>query len=131
VAYQTPQDWREQHGLSDAEKASETLLGVASPEDETAVKSTPEDPARVIALREAAQLITGDRQQEYGPPEVNFQRIADVWSVLLGRKFTPSEVALAMIGLKLARAAEGYKRDTYVDLAGYSALLIELAEKGL
>src|SRR6478609_2384349 len=89
--------------------AAKTLLGVADPKDETATHFLDEQPARVVALREAAQLITGDRQQEYGPPEVNFQRIADVWSVLLGREFTPSEVALAMIGLKLARAAEGYK----------------------
>lgn len=84
---------------------------------------------RVEALREAANLITGDRQNDYGPPEVNFQRIADIWKILLGVEFTPSQVALAMLGLKLARAAQGYKRDTYVDVAGYAALLIELAEK--
>lgn len=84
---------------------------------------------RVEALREAAALITGDRQDEYGPPEVNFQRIADLWKIVLGVEFTPSQVALAMLCLKLARGAQGYKRDTYIDAAGYAALMIELAEK--
>ena len=132
---QTPEEWREANGFSEGDEArsdaAKSLLGVANPDDETATHFLDKQPARVEALREAANLITGDRQQDYGPPEVNFQRIADVWTVLLGRKFTPSEVALAMIGLKMARAAEGYKRDTYIDLAGYAALLIELAEKGL
>lgn len=105
------------------------LIGVPSPNSNIFIP--PDDPERVKALAEAAALITGDREKDYGAPEVNFQRIADIWKVLLGREFSPSEVALAMIGLKLARASEGYKRDTYVDLAGYAALLVELAEKGL
>lgn len=99
----------------------ETLLGVL----------TPQDPERVKALKEAADLITGDRQEEYGPPEVNFQRIATIWSILLNKDFTPSDVATAMVGLKLARAAQGYKRDTFIDAAGYAAIVVELKEKGL
>lgn len=85
--------------------------------------------AREIALEEAASLIVGDREQDYGPPEVNFQRIADILNIILpGKNFSAPDVALAMIGLKIARAAQGYKRDTYVDIAGYAALYIELSE---
>lgn len=84
---------------------------------------------REIALEEAASLIVGDREKDYGPPEVNFQRIADILNIILpGKNFSAPDVALAMIGLKIARAAQGYKRDTYVDIAGYAALYIELSE---
>lgn len=84
---------------------------------------------REIALEEAANLIVGDREEDYGPPQVNFQRIADIFNIILpGKNFTAPDVALAMIGLKIARAAQGYKRDTYIDIAGYAALYIELSE---
>jgi len=83
-------------------------------------------------LQEAQSLIVGDREHDYGAPEDNFQRIADVWNVLFPEaNFTASDVALAMIGLKLARSPQGYKRDTAVDLAGYAALYAELQERGL
>lgn len=98
------------------------LTGVVQPPADVA-------PPRVEALREAASLITGQRQQDYGSPEVNFQRIATIWNVLKpGTVFTPADVALLMTGLKLARAAEGYKRDSAIDGAGYLGLYVELSE---
>lgn len=101
----------------------ETLLGVVLPR-------TPH--VREEILNEAGDIIVGDRQKEYGPPSVNFQRIADIWNVLFPeREWTPADVALAMIGLKLGRTPEGYKRDTAVDLAGYAALYAELSEDDL
>ena len=33
-----------------------------------------------------------------------------------------------MILLKMARSVEGYKRDTYVDLAGYASLVSEVSD---
>lgn len=87
---------------------------------------------RSKALDEAKALINGDRQEEYGTPQVNFQRIVDLWNVLIPRgdskEWTRGDVALALLGLKMARAAQGYKRDTYVDIAGYAALAVELNE---
>lgn len=86
---------------------------------------------RSKALREARDTITGDRQNQYGDPATNFQRIADVWNVLVPRPEKPwskGDVALALIGLKVARAAQGYTRDTYIDIAGYAALAVELNE---
>lgn len=89
-------------------------------------------PIRQQILNEAASLIVGDREQDYGAPEDNFQRIADIWNVLFPEvEFTPAKVALAMLALKLARTPQGYKHDTAVDAAGYAALYAELSEKGL
>lgn len=90
------------------------------------------DGERIVAdptvTHEADGLIRGARQKEYGPPKVNFQRIADGWGAyLLGRDLaeqplTPHDVANLMVILKAVRAAEGYKRDTVVDIIGYAAL---------
>ncbi len=70
-------------------------------------------------LEEAQRLITGDRNRTYDHPLDNFQRIADIWSVVLGIKVTPEQVGLCMVGVKLAREAYMPKRDNLVDGAGY------------
>jgi hypothetical protein len=49
----------------------------------------------------------------------NFERIAAIWSVVLGIKVTPEQVGLCMVGVKLAREAHMPKRDNLVDGAGY------------
>ena len=77
---------------------------------------------RVEALRTAASIITGDRDAQYGGPEENFERIAKVWSMILGTPITREDVAMCMIGLKVARYASksGYQPDTWIDIAGYA-----------
>ena len=77
---------------------------------------------RVEALREAAKIITGDRDAQYGGPEENFGRIAQVWSMILGVDVTREDVAMMMVGLKVARYASksGYQPDTWIDIAGYA-----------
>jgi len=102
-----------------------SLTGVVQPPSET-------DPPRVGLLRRAAQLITGDRESDYGPPSENFARIADMWNVQFskklapGVKFTPQDAALGMLLVKLARAVETPTEDSFVDAAGYVALAYEL-----
>lgn len=82
---------------------------------------------RASVLDEASQLIHGDRNIQYGDPSVNFQRIADMWTVQLGPKLadgariTAEEVAALQVSTKLARLIEGGKRDHWVDIAGYAA----------
>lgn len=84
-------------------------------------------------LDEAKKLITSDRQEQYGPPEENFQNIADVWNVRFKNKlsepFTAADVAHAMALLKIVRDVAGYKEDSAVDAAAYIALYAELSEK--
>lgn len=82
-------------------------------------------------LEEAARIVSGARQAEYGSPENNFTLIAKLWSAYLGtsiaqpgREFpfmvTPRDVCLLMVLMKAARDAGGApKRDNLVDIAGY------------
>jgi hypothetical protein len=85
---------------------------------------------RAVLLREAENLINGDRAKDYGPVEVNFQRIATGWGVILGTEVTPEQVARCMAWLKIARLNEGPHRDSYVDGAAYMALAGELGLYG-
>jgi hypothetical protein len=83
-------------------------------------------PERVKVLLEAAELIDGDRNKSYGTPTQNFANIAEMWTTRFrhklapGEVFTASDVADAMILLKVARNIAQNKRDNYVDLAGYA-----------
>lgn len=77
---------------------------------------------RVQALREAASIIAGDRDIQYGGPEENFTRIAKIWSVIVGVEISSEDVAMMMVGLKVARYASksGFQPDTWIDIAGYA-----------
>jgi hypothetical protein len=88
---------------------------------------------RAQVLREAESLVVGDREQQYGHPRDNLQRIADYWNVYLqdvikrGGVLEPRDVALMMVHVKVAREAAGHKRDSCVDGAGYFSLAAEVA----
>lgn len=83
-------------------------------------------PPRVSVLQEAMDLITGERNETYGPPTQNFTDIAAMWTVQLGHKLKPGErvssgdVAWMMIELKAVRHKASPKRDNWADSAGYS-----------
>ena len=73
-------------------------------------------------LDRATALIHGDRLKDYGHPTINFKRIASSWSEYLGKEVSMVDVCNLMILLKAQRMAEGYHRDTAIDIAGYAAL---------
>ena len=57
------------------------------------------------------------------------QRIASLWSVVLGQDVTPEQVALCMTCLKVARLMETpAHEDSWVDIAGYGACGAEIAD---
>lgn len=68
---------------------------------------------------EAVSVVTGPRQKAYAHPRVNFQRIADLWSPILGIKVTPEQVALCSVQIKIARELHSHQRDNVVDAIGY------------
>jgi hypothetical protein len=78
---------------------------------------------RVELLREAAVIIAGDRDKDYGPPIENFKRIAEIWKVITGYDFTAEDVAMMFVGVKVARYGNRgeFNADTWRDIAGYAA----------
>ena len=83
-------------------------------------------------LREAETLVNGDRNNAYGPPDQDFQRTADLWTIYLnGRRIIEAhDVAIMMALLKISRLSwEPTKRDSWVDLAGYAACGYDIITK--
>ena len=75
-------------------------------------------------LETAKKIVCGERQDQYGNPEDNFERIAVLWSSYLNDEvmIQAADVACMMMLLKIARIATGAgKDDNWVDIAGYAA----------
>lgn len=86
---------------------------------------------RADILHAAEKCVCGQREQDYGTPEDNFETIAELWETYLrhacvdeagGVYIDANDVAMMMALLKIARiAAGGEKADSWIDLAGYAA----------
>ncbi len=88
-------------------------------------------PERGHILRDALTLINGTRQDQYGNPENNFQRIADLWTAYTGRAFSAHDVAVMMALMKCARIKTGTgTEDSYTDACGYLALAADMPRGG-
>lgn len=92
-------------------------------------------------LEAARQCVCGDREEDYGSPENNFQTIADLWTAYttgckragrdMSKGFTTTDVALMQIFVKASRIAGGQvKLDNWIDLAGYAACGGEIQSGG-
>jgi hypothetical protein len=81
--------------------------------------------AREDVLTEAINVITNDRNAQYGPPSQDFQRIAAAMNAYGFRVsnciIEPHHIAMIMIMLKLSRIMwSPQKEDHWVDIAGYT-----------
>lgn len=83
---------------------------------------------RAGILETAKTCVCGQREEDYGSPEDNFQLIANLWELYLcacgyeeTRSLYAKDVANMMILLKVARNAGGSKLDNWIDIAGYAA----------
>jgi len=85
---------------------------------------------RTHILETASNLVTGNREADYGSPKLSFQNIADRWSQLLSVDIEPWHVALLMADLKIARLATTGRphEDSLIDICGYAALAAELSD---
>ena len=45
-------------------------------------------------LEKTIEIISGDRQEDYGDKTTNHQNIADLWSIFLGHKVTAQQAAI-------------------------------------
>ena len=90
-------------------------------------------------LKEAEKCVCGEREQDYGTPENNFETIAGLWTVYLnashgyfrklGVPISAKDVGMMMSLLKIARIATGSSPDSFIDLAGYAACAGEICTK--
>jgi hypothetical protein len=90
------------------------------------------DTLRVSILKEGAELTSGSRDADYGPPAINMAASGELKAVFrrhLRREMSLAELeAIDMALTKLGRLATGKaKRDTYVDCATYIAIAGEIA----
>ena len=81
----------------------------------------------------AKEAINGPREESYGDALISFDRTAGLMSAAGfrrdGEKILPSDVAIIMALVKIARlAASPGHEDSWIDLAGYAALGAEIAE---
>ena len=89
---------------------------------------------RAAILDMAKACICQDRNTQYGPPERNFEMIADFWTTYLagrstaGGPLSATDVAVMMSLMKVARIAHNPgKADSFVDAIGYLACGGEVA----
>lgn len=88
---------------------------------------------RADALDEAKALITGDRNNSYGPPWQDFARSAGALNAYGyrgpdGRLLESHDIAIMVIAIKLSRLMwTPTKRDSWVDTAGYAGCGLECA----
>lgn len=79
-------------------------------------------------IKQVEKCILNDRQNTYGTPEDNFQKITDYWNTYLNIKddtfkLTKQDVAIMMVLLKVARMGSSPNHlDNFVDAAGYSII---------
>jgi hypothetical protein len=81
-------------------------------------------------LLDACKVALNSRGQHYGKVLENHNRIAKIWSIILGSDITEEQVALMMVGLKVARLIETPDhQDSILDIAGYAAVMSECVEE--
>lgn len=81
-------------------------------------------------LEEAAKIISGDREDQYGSARDGFTRTGKIWAALLDlpEPIEPELVAVMLTGLKLSRLAHDPGHlDSGVDGSGYLALGQDIA----
>lgn len=82
---------------------------------------------RAELLDKAKGLVTGDRNNQYGPPTQDFQRSADALNAFGyrgtdGRELKAHDVAVLASVIKISRLMwSPGKQDHWVDIAGYAA----------
>ena len=80
-------------------------------------------------LEETINIVTGQRQEDYGDKVVNHRNIAELWSAYLDTQIAPHDVAICMLLVKVARLKNRKTKDCYVDMAGYAAIAGEIHEQ--
>ena len=80
--------------------------------------------------QKASEYVSGDREATHGDKLENHTDIAKLWSAYLGKDITPTQAAVMMMLLKVARTKVGkFNIDDYIDMAGYAGVAGEVAQR--
>ena len=85
-------------------------------------------------INKAADLITRDRQKDYGDIDTNYKKFAAFLNIFFDdvEKVKPSDAALLMVLLKISRMKQGiFNEDTFSDAIGYLGIAAALRKKEL
>lgn len=94
----------------------------AHPASQKAKDHAAKESVRASVLNEANSIVNGARASTYGGPEDSFRTISRLWSAYIDYPFSPTDVAILLGLLKVARLRNSPDhRDSWVDLAGYAA----------
>lgn len=125
------------HEYVDAQDGSGRCFYCTAPEEY--VQHAPKiDPSLVVPeniAEEAARVVYGDREQTYGDPNINFDKLAHMWTGHLLKKLQPgttitaSDVAIMQVLLKISREGFRPKRDNRVDMIGYVLCLDRIVQQ--
>ena len=77
----------------------------------------------------ASRLVFNDRNEDYGHPLDNLDRASKIWSVILKIPISAEQVALCMVGMKMAREIGNPKLDNAADGIGYWLTLAEIRQE--
>ena len=83
-------------------------------------------------LEEAQEIIferKEEKERDYGPIHQSFKDTATIATILTGKSLTAEDCYKVMIALKQSRMARKFKRDTYLDMVGYTAALNDYLER--
>jgi len=73
--------------------------------------------------KEALSILTQDRNTQYGHPYENFKNTAKLLALKTSIDLMPSELVQALICLKESRQLHGHKKDSLLDIIGYTDIL--------
>tara|TARA_R100000808_G_scaffold5954_1_gene17915 strand:- start:495 stop:776 length:282 start_codon:yes stop_codon:yes gene_type:complete len=85
-------------------------------------------------IHKAADLITNDRQKDYGDIDDNYKKFAAFLNIFFEdlEKVKPSDAALIMVLLKISRIKPNtFNEDTFADAIGYLGIASALRKKEL
>jgi len=83
-------------------------------------------PEKETILDIAKNLVYKQHSQDYGGIGQSFPLIAQIVSLLTHKNFTPQDICLVMIILKLVRESYKSQRDNRIDACGYLSILDDL-----
>lgn len=79
-------------------------------------------------LDEAKEIVDGLRADDYYDPVKNFRDISVMASIMTQKDISPSDCVKVLMAVKLTRESFKHKRDSLVDLCGYTYILDKIEE---